>query len=206
MTARMLSLELADAGYTVHAPDFGELSDAEERGSVSVYVDGDGGASVSFVGVPRTERLFRYPFSTAGFVAYIGAVSAAAQAKPDDAAETVAVTAAALTELEVEPEAVEQPDIALSDDGRTASIGGLTAVFTEREYALLRCLYDRRGQAVSHGELETAVWGGEGGTNVVEVYVSYVRRKLGEICDARLILTKRGGGYMLRESFNVKGV
>jgi two-component system, OmpR family, response regulator QseB len=64
---------------------------------------------------------------------------------------------------------------------------------TVREFMLLRVLMERAGRTVSRGDLESALfdWGSEVESNVVEVYVSQLRRKLGR----EFIRTRRGLGY-----------
>lgn len=70
---------------------------------------------------------------------------------------------------------------------------------TEREYQLLALLDEHRGQPVSREEAARRVWGTDTGTNVVDVYVRYLRKKLDERFDARFLVTVRGQGYLLKE-------
>jgi two-component system, OmpR family, response regulator QseB len=64
---------------------------------------------------------------------------------------------------------------------------------TAREFMLLRVLMERAGRVVSRDDLESALfdWGSEVESNVIEVYVSQLRRKLGK----DFIRTRRGLGY-----------
>lgn len=68
-----------------------------------------------------------------------------------------------------------------------------------REYALLHYLMRRPGEAVSKSEILANVWDEfyEGDPNIVEVYVSYLRRKLDAPPDRPVIETARGVGYRL---------
>ena len=68
---------------------------------------------------------------------------------------------------------------------------------TAREYVLVTTFLDHPGQVLSRQQLLSHVWGYdfEGGSNVVDVYVGYLRRKLG----SDLIVTVRGLGYRLGE-------
>jgi DNA-binding response OmpR family regulator len=74
---------------------------------------------------------------------------------------------------------------------------------TAKEFALLEYLMLHRGECVSRSQLLAAVWqiDAETGTNVVDVYINYLRRKVdsGELHDenAELIVTVRGKGYRL---------
>jgi DNA-binding response OmpR family regulator len=70
---------------------------------------------------------------------------------------------------------------------------------TNKEFALLEQLLLNRGQCVSRVDLLETVWKVEPAqtTNIVDVYVNYVRRKLKDPAPGRLIRTVRGKGYMV---------
>ena len=78
----------------------------------------------------------------------------------------------------------------------TRSIG-----LTERESSLLLLLFKERGKDVSREQILREVWNDEQGvsSNVVEVYIRYLRQKLEEGGDTRLIHTIRGRGYCLND-------
>jgi DNA-binding response OmpR family regulator len=85
-------------------------------------------------------------------------------------------------------------DVVLDPAAHTVSVAGADVVLTTREFALLEYLVRRPGQVVPKAELFEHVWeGGDeaAGLNIVEVYIGYVRRKIGR--DA--IETVRGAGY-----------
>lgn len=71
---------------------------------------------------------------------------------------------------------------------------------TAREFALLRCFLERPGTVLSREQLLEAVWGidFDTGTNIVDVYVNYLRRKTEIHGLPRLIVTKVGAGYLLK--------
>jgi two-component system response regulator QseB len=73
------------------------------------------------------------------------------------------------------------------------SIAGRLVTLSPTEYALLVVLAGRPGQPMSSDQLAAAVWDQPRSSNVVEVYVGYLRRKLG----ADRIRTVRGAGYAL---------
>jgi DNA-binding response OmpR family regulator len=79
---------------------------------------------------------------------------------------------------------------------REATVGGRTFSLSAREFALLQAFVGHPGQVLSRQELLSMAWGldFDPGTNLVDVYVGYLRRKLGEA----LIETVRGSGYRLR--------
>ena len=78
---------------------------------------------------------------------------------------------------------------------------GQEIALTAREFAILEFLALRRGQVVTRTELWDPLYefGSDGGSNVLDVYVGYLRRKLEGEGEARLIHTRRGQGYVLAE-------
>lgn len=82
----------------------------------------------------------------------------------------------------------------------TVTFGKHRVSLTKKEAALLALLFERRGIPVSREEALLAVWGAEaaGDTNVVDVYIRYLRQKLDERFDTRFIRTVRGKGYLLK--------
>ena len=79
--------------------------------------------------------------------------------------------------------------------------GRRPVALTAREYALLMLLLEQRGSVVSRERILQEVWKGEQGasSNVIEVYVRYLRQKLEEAGEPRLIHTIRGRGYCLND-------
>jgi DNA-binding response OmpR family regulator len=76
---------------------------------------------------------------------------------------------------------------------------GLPIPLTNKEYGLLECLMLNRGRCVSRNLLMEQVWkmGTGASTNVVDVYINYLRRKLQETQGEPLIATVRGQGYRI---------
>ena len=66
---------------------------------------------------------------------------------------------------------------------------------------MLDCLIRNKGSVLSRETIENNVWNydWEGGTNVVDVYMSYLRRKVDSGFEKKLIHTVRGVGWVLRE-------
>ena len=90
-------------------------------------------------------------------------------------------------------------DLVVDEEARTAYRGDSEVNLTRTEFDLLLALGERRGRVLSKTQLLTAVWDfGEYDTNLVEVYVSSLRRKLEAGGRHRLIQTVRGIGYSLR--------
>jgi DNA-binding response OmpR family regulator len=85
--------------------------------------------------------------------------------------------------------------VELDPASRRVTVGGAEVSLTTREFGLLQYLMRRPGDVVSKTELLDHVWedGAETAPNVVEVYVGYLRRKLGR----QILETVRGAGYRL---------
>jgi DNA-binding response OmpR family regulator len=83
---------------------------------------------------------------------------------------------------------------------RAVSCEGRSVTLTDREFAVLDCLIRRPEEVVSRSELAKAVWGSEHNTrsNVLEVYINFLRRKLDRGFERKLLHTVRGAGYVLR--------
>jgi len=88
-------------------------------------------------------------------------------------------------------------DLELDRLNHSARRAGRPIVLTNKEFALLEHLMLNRGQCVSRLELLDSVWNLEPTqtTNIVDVYVNYVRRKLNDPAPGQLIRTVRGSGY-----------
>ncbi|WP_343210689.1 response regulator transcription factor [Anaerolentibacter hominis] len=72
---------------------------------------------------------------------------------------------------------------------------------SSKEYAILEYLLRNQGITLSREKIENHVWNYdfEGGSNVVDVYIRYLRKKLDDPFDKKLIHTVRGAGYVLKE-------
>lgn len=92
-------------------------------------------------------------------------------------------------------------DVELDPATHTARRGGVTVPLTAREFALLHYLMDRSGEVVSRSDLLDAVWDAhyDGLSNVVDVHVANVRRKLDLPGRTNPIDTVRGVGYRIVE-------
>jgi len=91
-------------------------------------------------------------------------------------------------------------DLELDPLSRTARRGGRIIELTAREYELLSLLMRHSGQVLTHTFIAEQVWGYDfdPGSNVVQVYISYLRRKIDGANEPPLIHTLRGVGYVLR--------
>jgi len=91
-------------------------------------------------------------------------------------------------------------DLVVDPAARTVHRGGREVALTALEFDLLAYLMRHPRQVLSRAQLRDAVWGGGGraASNVVDVYVGYLRAKLEAGGEERVLRTVRGVGYVLR--------
>jgi two-component system, OmpR family, copper resistance phosphate regulon response regulator CusR len=90
-------------------------------------------------------------------------------------------------------------DLELDTDKKLAIRSGQTIVLTAKEYSLLEYLLLNKGKVVSRQQIAADVWDihFDTGTNVVDVYVNFLRKKIDKDFDTKLIQTLIGMGYMI---------
>ncbi len=88
----------------------------------------------------------------------------------------------------------------LSEANHTVTYKRETVELTKREFALLLLLINNKGETVTRAQAAAAVWGKDSGTdtNIVDVYIRYLREKLDERLGIKLISTIRGVGYTIK--------
>ncbi len=97
------------------------------------------------------------------------------------------------------PETVEVADLSIDMRARRVRRGGCQIELTAKEYALLEYLARRAGEVVSRAEIAEHVWeeNFDPFSNLIEVYVQRLRRKIDEGYMPKLLRTRRGEGYTL---------
>jgi DNA-binding response OmpR family regulator len=92
-------------------------------------------------------------------------------------------------------------DLILDTVAHTASRSGTPIELTVREYALIEYFLRHRGKLISRQELSRDIWGYnfDPGTNVVDVYVNHLRKKIDADFSLKLLQTERGKGYYLSD-------
>lgn len=92
-------------------------------------------------------------------------------------------------------------DLSLHMDTRQVFRGDKEIRLSSKEYALLHYMMQNVGVVLSRDKLEQHVWDYDfsGGSNVIDVYIRYLRKKVDEGYENKLIHTVRGHGYILRE-------
>src|SRR5207247_3704524 len=99
------------------------------------------------------------------------------------------------------PATLTAGDLVLDPATRAVVRGGRRLELTPREYALLEFFLRNKGRVLSRALIAQHVWGVDFDTftNVIDVYVNYLRRKIDADAEPRLLHTVRGVGYVLRE-------
>jgi len=94
---------------------------------------------------------------------------------------------------------IQVEDLVLNPSSRTVTRGGKKIYLTPREYDLLYFLMVNQGRVVTRMEIAENVWGinFDRGTNYVDVYINYLRKKIDHGFNKKLIHTVRGVGYVL---------
>src|SRR4051812_5897739 len=125
--------------------------------------------------------------------------------KPFSLEEVIARIRAILRRFAVERESMPEPRIAFADielDEETHEVwkSGELVPLSPTEFKLLRYFMQNAGRVLSKAQILDHVWNYDfnGEANVVESYVSYLRRKL-DTSEPRLLHTLRGVGYVLRQ-------
>jgi len=92
-------------------------------------------------------------------------------------------------------------DLRLDVRRRQVTVRGTPVELTKREFDLLKYLLENKGVVASREALLQSVWGFdfEGETNVVDVYIRFLRSKIDEVFGIKTISTVRGVGYVIRD-------
>jgi DNA-binding response OmpR family regulator len=123
--------------------------------------------------------------------------------KPFSFRELLARIRALLRRVEVvEPGPLVFPDLSYEPESREVVRGDETVRLTVREGALFELLLRRRGKVVSRSEIQARIWEDsfDLSTNIIDVYINALRKKIDGGDRGRLIETVRGVGYRVREA------
>ena len=92
-------------------------------------------------------------------------------------------------------------DLEIDTEKRMVTVGGKIVDLTKKEYELLTYLVQNKNIVLTREQILNEVWGYSyiGETNVVDVYIRYLRAKIDEACGKKYILTIRGVGYYVKE-------
>ena len=92
-------------------------------------------------------------------------------------------------------------DLTLDVSSRSCRRGEKDIALSAKEFSLLEYLMRNKGRVLTRDMIENNLWNYEyeGGTNAVDVYIRYLRKKMDDDIEPKLIHTVRGSGYVLRE-------
>jgi cztR_silR_copR: heavy metal response regulator len=92
-------------------------------------------------------------------------------------------------------------DLTLDVSSRSCRRGEKDIALSAKEFSLLEYLMRNKGRVLTRDMIENNLWNYEyeGGTNAVDVYIRYLRKKMDDDFEPKLIHTVRGSGYVLRE-------
>lgn len=99
-------------------------------------------------------------------------------------------------------------DLVMDTKTKNVVRGGKEIQLSAKEYDILEYLIRNKGIVLSREKIENHVWNFDysGGTNIVDVYIRYLRKKIDEDFNVKLIHTIRGRGYVLKEKSNEKDI
>ena len=202
---RMLSRSLNAEGFEVTvAPDGGAALVAAERSAPDVIVldvamPGIDGLAVCrrlrSRGLPTPILMLTARDAVADRVAGLEAGADDYLVKPFAIQELIARLHALTRRGKQSDELLSYADLVLDTASRSATRGSKAIKLTGRESALLALLLSDPGRTVTRTRAIDEIWGGAAEPNVVDRYVTRLRRKLG---DPPLIRTLRGSGFVLR--------
>ncbi|BAK97926.1 OmpR family two-component response regulator [Oscillibacter valericigenes Sjm18-20] len=89
-------------------------------------------------------------------------------------------------------------DLTMDCKARTAARSQEPVSLSSREFDILEYLLRNKGFILSRDKISSHVWNYDGASNVVDVYIRYLRKKIDENREPKLIHTIRGAGYVLR--------
>ena len=183
--SRMLEIELRNAGCQVAS-----LNTSEDSNAVYVYVRDTNAKTIEITSTANSDtRTFSRPFYVRDAVTYISSLVNANGNKN--------IPAVPVYET---PDREAYYDLNINDDEHKVTFRGEDISLTKREYELLLYLHANKGKPISRDEAVAKVWKYDftGDTNIVDVYIRYLREKLDDRYNTKLIYTVRHKGYMIK--------
>ena len=121
--------------------------------------------------------------------------------KPFATEELLARVRARLRERAPQSNVIRFRDVVMDRDRHEVTRNDRPITLTAKEYALLEYLLLHRNKVHTRDELFNGVWGGDflGDSNLIDVYIRYLRGKIDEGFDEKMITTVRGVGYTIRD-------
>ncbi|HEX5275073.1 MAG TPA: response regulator transcription factor [Candidatus Rubrimentiphilum sp.] len=121
--------------------------------------------------------------------------------KPFSTDELLARIRARLRDKQPASNVIVYRDLLMDRDRHEVQRGGKPVTLTAKEYALLEYLLLHRNKVHSRDELFNGVWGSDflGDSNLIDVYIRYLRGKIDDGFEDKLITTVRGVGYTIKD-------
>jgi DNA-binding response OmpR family regulator len=210
----VLERTLSDNGYDVVSASDGDTA-------IALALDLDPKLLILDVGLPKRSGLevarelrtrgFRAPVLMLTALDTVGdkvsGLDAGADdyiAKPFDFDELLARVRALLRRAALQAEAalLRVADLTVDPLTREVRRGDRAITLTQKEYALLEYLVRHAGRPVSREQISENVWKQEldPNTNIVDVYINYLRKKVDQDAEVPLVQTVRGVGYMIKQA------
>jgi heavy metal response regulator len=101
-----------------------------------------------------------------------------------------------------QPHVLRVSDLELDQDTKVVKRAGKRIPLTTKEYMLLEYLMKNKGKVLSRSDIAEKIWDikFDSGTNVIDVYINFLRKKIDKDYEMKLIQTQKGMGYVLAES------
>jgi two-component system copper resistance phosphate regulon response regulator CusR len=101
-----------------------------------------------------------------------------------------------------QPHVLKVSDLELDQDTKVVKRAGKRIPLTTKEYLLLEYLMKNKGKVLSRSDIAEKIWDikFDSGTNVIDVYINFLRKKIDKDYEMKLIQTQKGMGYVLAES------
>jgi two-component system copper resistance phosphate regulon response regulator CusR len=208
---RLLFETLGNAGYAVHpVSNVVQLRDAVETGDFDIVILDLDLTGTRAIGVRAIERVRAHPVAPpvlalsarnavddrvrgldAGADDYLG--------KPFALAELLARVRVLLRRGQFVPERLQAGDLVLDCVRRRVTRAGQPVELGPKEFGILELLMRNHGRAVTRAAIVQHVWNldYDGQTNIVDVYIRYLREKVDDSWSRKMIHTVRGTGYRL---------
>lgn len=92
-------------------------------------------------------------------------------------------------------------NLTMNLNNHTVTRGDRSITLSSKEFSILELLVKNKGNVLTREKIEEHIWNYdyEGGSNVIDVYISYLRKKIDGNEDTKLIHTIRGVGYIIKE-------
>jgi len=124
--------------------------------------------------------------------------------KPFDFEELLARVKALIKRAKAAPlleKSLKVADLELNTESKTVTRSGQQIVLTAKEFMLLEYMLRNKGRVLSRSDIAEKIWdiSFDSGTNIIDLYIFYLRKKIDKDYSPKLIHTHVGMGYVLKE-------